>query len=559
MGPIVARAPHLSRLSARRPEPNVAIEGAAPVGGPGPLRRMARNVLSMHDLPPDGAATAGREGIGRTPVATRLRAQPAPADVLRAEVLAERLRERQPALTPDHHIAELMVDHLTGEPCLHFDDLRGLPLLDRRGDPSFLEDRARLRAADGDLLASCSAPCPTFEHYCEHRLGLGSVRWLRPTAPRDPLSVAAACFADRDVRRELVQAIRHGGLRYVHPGYGAFDVWATTWLLRRTTRQPLAVIAPPPHLATRINDKLWFGELVAALFGDEALPRTFGVDNYAALARVVQHLAVRERRLVLKVPDGCGGIGNLVVETETVRDLPLGRVRRALKDQLRGWCWEPGDRLLVGTWESNVLEAPSTQTWIPPERDGLPIVEGLFLQAVEGPSGTFVGNRPAALPDALSSLLVERSWLLARTLQRLGYVGRCSFDLLLVGDDLSTCRAEFIECNGRWGGTSTPMTLCNRLLGDWTRRPYAMRTCKAPGLSRRTFADLLAHFDADLFDARTGSGDLVFYSPGRMRARDGIDVIAFGDTWQQANDRAAVEVPARLAECTRSLTETFRP
>jgi hypothetical protein len=29
---------------------------------------------------------------------------------------------------------------------------------------------------------------------------------------------------------------------------------------------------------------------------------------------------------------------------------------------------------------------------------------------------------------------------------------------------------HWVECNGRWGGTSIPMTLANRLLGDWTRR-----------------------------------------------------------------------------------------
>ena len=75
--------------------------------------------------------------------------------------------------------------------------------------------------------------------------------------------------------------------------------------------------------------------------------------------------------------------------------------------------------------------------------------------------------------------MVTRSWLLAVLFQRLGYVGRCSFDLLVVGESLATARAEFLECNGRWGGTSGPMMLMNRLFGDWATRPYATMECRA--------------------------------------------------------------------------------
>ncbi len=127
-------------------------------------------------------------------------------------------------------------------------------------------------------------------------------------------------------------------------------------------------------------------------------------------------------------------------------------------------------------------------------------------------------------------------------------MGRCSFDTLL----LEGSRLEFVECNGRWGGTSTPMTLMNRLFGDWTRRPYATRVCRASGLERVRFDRLLEFFADDLYDVRTGCGRLIFFNPGRLEANSGIDVIALDETWEQASDTVRVELQDRLSELGRS-------
>jgi hypothetical protein len=177
-----------------------------------------------------------------------------------------------------------------------------------------------------------------------------------------------------------------------------------------------------------------------------------------------------------------------------------------------------------------VICSPSAQLWIPPEAQGGPIVEGLFSQVCEGPTGIFVGSRPAELPEDITRDIVNRSWLLARLCQRLGYVGRCSFDLILVGSSWDASKLQFIECNGRWGGASAPMTLMNRLFGDWTRRPYVYHVCDARGLDRWSFADLLDLVHENLFDHRTQRGGLVITMPGRMPARSAIDVIALGET-----------------------------
>jgi hypothetical protein len=141
---------------------------------------------------------------------------------------------------------------------------------------------------------------------------------------------------------------------------------------------------------------------------------------------------------------------------------------------------------------------------------------------------------------------VDRSWLLARLFQRLGYVGRCSFDLLLVGDDERTAQVKLVECNGRWGGTSGPMTLMNRLFGDWTSRRYATMEVSLPGLEAVTFSEVLEAFADDLYDHRTGEGRLVVYNPHALTARSSLDVLVLGASREEVRRAVAVEIPSRM-------------
>ena len=174
------------------------------------------------------------------------------------------------------------------------------------------------------------------------------------------------------------------------------------------------------------------------------------------------------------------------------------------------------------------------------------MVEGLFEQILVGCEGIFQGCTKANLPESLAREMATRSWLLAALFQRLGYVGRCSFDLLLVGDGPTSVRLEFIECNGRWGGTSGPMTLMNRLFGNWTAQPFAALKCYLPGLDRLRFIDLLEGLGPDLYDRRTGRGWIIFCNPGQLVSQSGIQYLTLGPTWDEAARRAKVEVPERL-------------
>lgn len=428
-------------------------------------------------------------------------------------------------------------------PALHIDDLTEISLIEQDGDASFYQDRSRLRAGTDDTVVTCSDVVIGYDEYCSERLGLGNPTWLRPTNPHSRLHVASAIWQDREVRRELVRRIRQGTLQYIHPHMGTTGVWELAKLLHDASHRPIPVLAAPPGVSRWANDKVQFTQAATRLFGDRLVPATMSAWNFTNAAKHARTIANDAEIVGLKVPDSAGSGGNVVLEASEIRSKSLLEIERLLESRFSSIGWSGKQPLLISAWEEGVLNSPSAQLWIPAQVDLPPIVEGVFVQAVYGPEAKFVGNQPAHLPHTITNEIVDRCWLLGRLFQLLGYVGRCSFDLILVGDSFQNSRIEFIECNGRWGGTSLPMTLMNRLFGDYAKRPYATHVCQIPGLNGISFRALVDDLGEELYDHRTGAGRFVLFNPGRMNKQAGVSVIAFGDTWEAAREAAFGEFP----------------
>lgn len=477
------------------------------------------------------------------PRSSHYQACPSGEERARALAVAERIIASQPRLGPGREFSHLVPRELGDGPSLHLDDFSAISLPEAYGAIEFLQHRARLRATDGDYLVTTIPPIEGYEDYCRERLDLGAVEWLSATPQSSPRHLAATCWADRQARQALLEA----PFRYLHPHMGSFAVWALADLLNGASKRPLSVIAPPPSLTRAVNNKLWFATTITDLFGASHVPKTYSVSNYVSMAHAVRGLAEDSSLLVVKLTDSVGGGGNLVLEAGRFHGQPLGEIRLALKQLLGPLEWKEDCAVLVGCWETEVLSAPSAQMWIPPLDAAEPQFEGLFEQVIEGREGFFVGNRPARLPRDLTQRIVDLGWLVSLTLQRLGYVGRCSFDLILVGRDLGRCRIEFVECNGRWGGTSLPMTLLTRIFGDWYGRAFACLECEVPKRGRHGwlgFPELLATLGDRLYDARSGNGELILYNPGSI-ASGTIDVIGLGEPY--CNDPRAIRlVPTEL-------------
>jgi hypothetical protein len=430
-------------------------------------------------------------------------------------------------------------------PSLHLDDSSAIGGMEHFPENVFLQDRARLRAGTGDVVVSCTASCKTFERYCTETLALGEPAWLRVNPAGDPMKLAAGCWTDRNTRTTLVQMLKKGKFSRIHPYMGNFHVWALGQLLSKAAKRPLEVLAPPPGLVRRVNDKTWFTSMVTHLLGEAYVPKSYQVYNYATLARVVSLFIEDTPHIVVKLPDSAGGKGNLLLDTAKFRGQSAGTIRARLREELRPLHWKRHSRLRVSCWEEAVICSPSAQLWIPPLDGGEPLIEGLYKQDIMSSRGDFMGSTPAWFSAGPEEEMTRCCALLGSFFQQLGYVGRCSFDMLLLGDGVENSRLKFIECNGRWGGTSSPMSLMNRWFGDWAQKSYTTRKYHICGIGRLAFSDLLEAFRDDLFHAGTRTGWLAFLDASGLRSSD-LNVLALGEDTVQAQSRINQEVPRRL-------------
>jgi hypothetical protein len=461
--------------------------------------------------------------------------------------LAERLLLERPELAPPEIFRPFIPDTLHQAPSLHVDDLSAVSRLKPTRETSFFQDRARLRAGDDDVLLTCGSATEGYPDYCADFLGLGRPTWLHPVSPGGPLRVAEAAWEDRSVRRELVHRIRNKDLQYLHPHMGTLPIWELALLLGESSHHRFKVIAPTPEVTRWANDKVAFTETVTQLFGESAAPRSRHAWNESTLVSRMKELSEGCSFVGVKLPNSAGGDGNFVFDASDLQQRTAPEIQELVQSRI-GDRWSGKQPMLIDVWETDVLCSPSVQTWIPPQKDCSPVVEGVFVQATEGQEGVFVGSQPAQFPHALTQEIVDRSWLLAKLFQNVGYIGRCSFDLVLIGESLGSCHIEFIECNGRWGGTSLPMLLMNRLFNDWVNQPYVVHLVQMPGLDRIPFSQLLDCLGDELYDRRTGKGQLILFNAARMKQYSSIPVVSLGDTWAAAARNAFERTPELFHE-----------
>ena len=164
---------------------------------------------------------------------------------------------------------------------------------------------------------------------------------------------------------------------------------------------------------------------------------------------------------------------------------------------------------------------------------------------LEGPEQVFVGSRPSTLPARVKRVIADAAVRVATALQHLDYVGRCSFDHLLLGDPESDFTVHFTECNGRWGGTSAPMHLVDRGVPG-PRPPYCAQDIVSPQFVGMSFEDLADAIGDRLFDHRTGSGQYLLYNVGPLQRYGKLAVIALAGTQAEANTALQYDLPVLL-------------
>jgi len=425
-------------------------------------------------------------------------------------------------------------------PTLQLDDISAIPFLADIAGVEEYQHRGRLRAGDSDVYVTVTEEAYGYETYCQERLRMGAPRHLVADPVGPPIAVARACTAGPTYAR-LVEIARDARGMMIHPYMGIEDVWELATMLSVDSGAPVHVLAPPPPVTWIANDKAMFDELVTRVLGRDALVETHIARDLEGIEANLRTLANHHERVGLKRTRCASAMGNAVFTASDVRS--ERHAARAVEEFLRRTEWPEGEEVLAVAWLDTDL-SPSTQLWIPPLGRGEPRLDGIYEQILTGVEKVFVGSRPSTLPDPVNEELGASALAIGAALQELGYVGRCSFDHLVTGDVERDFQVVFTECNGRWGGTSTPMSLLDRLLRG-PRPAYRAQDVVYPSLVGATLPDLLARVGDASFDADSRRGRFIFYNVGPLAGHGKLDVISIGIDQDDA-ERGMLEILPEL-------------
>jgi len=446
------------------------------------------------------------------------------SDRQRLERLAQAILSGDPRLGSTEAFGPNVRPGFQNRPNLVMEDHSEIRLYETAGN-AYYAYRALLLAGDGDKVALDVPRVPGFERYCRETLKLGRIDLIRPEGNEWRNSITMRCVKDGVFLERAAQMAREAGGLNILPYMSTGGAWRLAAEISHQSKAEICVVGPPPRLTQCVNDKVWFAELLAKALGPQALPPSYSVFGPAALAYRISALARRFPALVVKIPNSASSTGNLIYESQELSGISLRSLKEQVTQQLRQRGWGGEFPLIVTAWESPLISSPSVQIWIPNAGDADPIIEGIFDQALIGEQLEFAGAAPAELPGPTQECVARDAIRLAYLLQCLGYYGRCSFDGILVGQDGEATELHWVECNGRWGGVSIPMTLVNRLTGDWRRHPFVISDRSDLHGHGRRFEDLLAQFKDNLFLPGDSEEGLIFLSPSRMEDGTGFEVL----------------------------------
>jgi len=471
--------------------------------------------------------------FGALPIVPRHRALISSSGRERLDQLAAKLLHDDPSLSSTQAFGPLVTSGKRDGPALFIGDHADTQLLAEELLSRYDYRMASL-ASDGDVTVLYGRRDFAFEAYRQEMLGLGELTVVEASHdPRRSRQLALRCRANEAAVARLAAQARAAGGYCVVPYQGNGGTWALAMEIAQRSGTPVRVVAPPPRLARKVNDKTWFARRVIDTIGQEARPEHDLAYGPSALAAHVVRFARKNASVIVKVPASAGSMGNIVLNSGYIAGLTPRALLGDLIEGLNKRGWSGRYPLLIETWHSPVISSPSVQLWLAGGRE-LPIIEGVFEQAVEGPFAKFVGAAPCTLPDYLINRLCLEAAQLAYVLQQLGYFGRCSFDSVIVGDTLEAARPHWIECNGRWGGVSIPMTLANRLTMHWQDRAEILIFRHELSASPLSTAQALARLAPLLFRAGGMAGGLVMLTPPRSGPQARLCMLAIAGSRQSA-------------------------
>jgi hypothetical protein len=453
----------------------------------------------------------------------------------RLDALAKRLLAHEPTLNRVDMFGPSVRCGMSDAPALFFEDHSEISLF--RTIEGSLEYRTFLLAADDDVFLVGGRRFPEFEAYCRDVLGLGAGTVLKVESAPDSRLVkplALRCAENVAHLKTLCDVAEVNGGLNIFPYIGTGHAWLLASAIAAQSGAEVSVAAPPPQLTRRVNDKLWFLERVHEALNASASPLTYSAFGPAALAARIRAIASSYPRVAVKVPDSAGSLGNVMIRSESIVGKPLAQIRQSILDILSARGWQNTYPVMVGIWDYPVVASPSVNVWIPSREEGPPVIEGIFTQVLRGEKATFVGAEPSHLPKSVEDRILQAAACLAQYFQNLGYFGRCGFDAILVGESIDRSKIHWIECNGRWGGVSIPITVANRLVGDWTKKSIIVIQRTHLRMPPRSLKAILEKLKGYLFSSAHRREGVVLLAPGRLLEGRGLNMMSLADTGSSA-------------------------
>ena len=454
--------------------------------------------------------------------------------------LVQSIQHSEPALSVLSPCAPGMHGEILDAPSLVIEDHGGIRLFEHSGNEAY-SYRALLLAGDEDLAAIGVARCPEFETYCREYLGLGNPRVLTPKMAGGDDSLATCCRKDMEfVAIVATHAETYGGLNIL-PYMGTWPLWELAGSIADHCGVPVRVIAPPPQLTRRVNDKIWFAKLVQSICGQTAIPTAREAENFSRLCQLAIDLASTHASIAIRLPDSASSAGNLVLDAESLRGISWHALHDQLYQRLCGMGWNGGFPLQVVAWELELTSSPSVHLWIPALAQGEPMVEAIFEQHISGLAREFDGARPLRPDGDWQPGLAQQAFEIGKVLQYLGYFGRCSLDAIITGGDNESQRLHWVECNGRWGGVSLPLSLNRRLDSNRSASmPFIVCEETHQKLPKRRFDSVMRTLEPHLYRRGMREMGAVLLSPGRLLDGTGYEFMVRAEKIENAMHIAAI-------------------
>ncbi len=465
-----------------------------------------------------------------------------PMDCADRRLVAE-LLESEPALLSSLDFGPRVVQGSGDGPSLLIGDQSEIALL-ASPQASRLDYRMALLAKPGDSVL-VRHQVHDFEDYLANSLGKKNVSYLHGLTD-DARPVTQQARTSGRILRTLAKAAQRSGGLTLKPYLTTGHSWRLAQTLSEATKCCIHVSGPSPRLARRVNDKLWFGQIARRVLGNHATPPTRAAYGPAAAVGLVSQISKAGNQVVVKVPDSAGSAGNLRLERAMIQGKSHDELRQFLLNRLHSFGWNDKYPILVGVWDETVTCSPSAQIWVPLVQDGSPVVEGIFEQRVRDSTATFVGASRSALPQALQGHLSAEASRIAGILQRLGYFGRCSLDAVIFRAAGGVNKIHWIECNGRWGGVSIPMTVAGALCGNNSTPAISIVQELRTG-SRMQTKELLHRLGDLLFRPSHNKDGIVVMSPPEHDNGALINLLSLSQT-QFGSDEILNEAMRRVLE-----------